>query len=99
MFKIEKGNIPITAYKTETPIKQKDISIEIWKAIQAESGCEELGENNNVEFLIMKDDATGEYSSRFIKITQDDGRKIEFKASEDLCDLIAQKHLDPISKN
>lgn len=99
MFKIEKGNVPITAHKTETPIKQKDISIEIWKAIQTESGDEELGENNNVEFLIAKDDATGEYLSRFIKITKDDGQKIEFKASEDLCDLITQAHLGPISQN
>lgn len=99
MHNFEKGNVPLTAYRTESPIEQDKVSSEIWGAIQRESGIEDLGTDNKIEFLIMRDHVTGEYSARFIKINRRDGSAAEFKASKELCDKIVEAHLGSASKN
>ena len=99
MINFEKGNVPLSAHKTEAPVEQKNINPEIWEVIQKESGDEKLGENNNIEFLIMKDDESGEYSAKFIKITKEDGQIVEFKASEKLCGLIVSQSIDQSNQN
>jgi len=92
-FTFKKGNIPFSAFRAEHPIDQKKVDPAIWSKMkeEAEANAKVVieGDNNEVKFLIMRDDKTGDYPAKYIQITMADREKVMFEPSKSLCDLIA----------